>query len=182
MKHKRTIRYLGVDPASSDDSQTILKYYAVNVEGQSIKLYLNALQLISRLTKEQMVFLFFLFQEADLQGWFKYKKSLRDDFRTFSKNAGLPKYSARTIARWINQMTEMEILNKKNVGRGEYTLSPVFFGSDIDYTYNNRERELRKSLEKPIKNLAAKVRAEVLAEKELYETLKDFALTPREDA
>ena len=85
MKHKRTIRYLGVDPASSDDSQTILKYYAVNVEGQSIKLYLNALQLISRLTKEQMVFLFFLFQEADLQGWFKYKKSLRDDFTSFKK-------------------------------------------------------------------------------------------------
>lgn len=179
MRKKRTIRYLGVDPvASLLAQQKILKYYSVNTEGASIKLYFNSLVLLARLSKDQLVFLFFLFTIASPAGQFRHNRQMRIDFEGFSERAVCKRFSKRTISRWLAELSELEILGKVNKSRGIYILSPAFFGLQKDQEYNERERQLRKTLEHPIRFLASKFRAEALSEKELYEILKDVAQPP----
>jgi hypothetical protein len=177
MKKKRTIRYLGVDPlASALSAETILKYYAVNTEGASVKIYLHSLLALAKLHSDQLTFLLFLFQLASSSGKFRYHKPVREDFQEFSKKACGKVFASRTISRWIKDLVDNQIIVKINKHRGNYMLSPVFFGIDQDEHYNVRERELRKLLEKPVTNLASRVRAEAMAEKELSGILKDAAL------
>ena len=175
MKHRRIIRYLGVDPLSSYDDHALLKYYSVSVESHGIKIYANAFLKLCRLEKPLLNFLFFLFSEADLSCNFRNNKAMRGRFEKFCYESGQKIMGPRTITRWLTELTDLELLNKISKSRGTYGLSPVFFYVEQDYHYNERERSLRKELEHPIRHLAARFRAESLADKELDGILKDVS-------
>ena len=142
--------------------------YSVNVEGAYIKLYTSLLPLISRLSKNELLFYLFLTTIADQDNRFVNDDELNASMRRYFKAKDIDPPKKYTANRWLKKFVSMELCSC-NKDRTRYQLRPEFVISGHEKGDQRREKLIRDNLEAPFRHQIAKYRAILLSDQEDHE-------------
>lgn len=129
------------------------KMISVVVEGSSTKRYHNTIGILVRLNKCARLLLDYIVEEMDEKNKISNNRLLKDGFNDVLKKTGQTPYGAITINKAFTELANVNLLISGK--KGTYQISPWFFfnGSEV-----NRQKLIRKILEKPNAALAAATR------------------------
>lgn len=161
---KKLIRHLTKDVSASIQLDAeILKHTAVYVVSSSVKRYENNLFLLAKLSKGDRLLLDFLTECMNTDNIVENKPDIRKDFNDILKKIGVKEYSDSTIHKSFSRLCELELIIKLE-NRGYYQINPLFFFKGTD---EQREKAIRKNLEKINAQPILKYRKELLSNKKI---------------
>ena len=134
------------------------------------KLYNSVLPLISKLSKAEIMFLFFLTTVTDKENRFVNDKELQAKMRVFFRKNGIPQPKKYTTSRWLKKLVDIEICTCSTRDKTKFQIRPEFIMSSADTQDARREKLIRSNLEAPFKRLIAKYRAILLSDQADPET------------
>lgn len=148
-KPKANLKYLGYDPISSKElGFPKAKWYNAKVEKNYIKRYHCSLSTLIKLSKSARVVLDvsvqFMSETNEVANNSVFKAHINRIVSIHAKP-----FSENTINKAFVELTKEGFLSKSK--RGVYKVNPLYF---YNGTEENRLKEIRKDLEKPVKKLA----------------------------
>ncbi len=157
-KKKVRLKYLGKDIEGSHSGEFFREQWlTVDVEGKSTKRYHNTIGILVQLSKCARILLDFLVEEMDDKNLVSNNNLFKKEFNQIIKVTGQKPYTSVTINKAFSELTDKNILNPIYKKKGTYQVDPVFY---FKGTEKNREKLIRKNLERPNIKEINKIRRE----------------------
>lgn len=156
---KKILRYIvGIDQKKSTPEIKYPKWRNEKVETANVKCYSNSISILVKLSPAARTLLDFIVQEMDRWNFIANDKLLKYHFNKILKAAKLPEYKDGTINKGFLELTQQDILIKKeSYGRGVYRVNPKYFGKIPE---NQRLDLMRSMREQPFKDQNNMIRRE----------------------
>ena len=156
-------------PKSLNENLELLRHTSVMIETEFVKKFHNSILLTMRLSRSERVLLDFLTEEMDDANYISNSVHLKKRFNDLLVKIGQKKYTKGTINRCFNALCDYELLIKEEE-RSLYQVNPLFF---FKGTQEDREKLIRKQLEKINKEAINKHRRELIIQKALCSNQKE---------